>query len=139
MFHRQNSLRSHEVRFAVNKFVDMFLCAGPRSRKAKHDSSDVDLQSGGCGSADDKRPRTAFTADQLDLLKKEFDDNRYLTEERRQTLAARLELHESQIKIWFQNKRAKMKKASGVRNKLALELMAQGLYNHSTVAAGTSS
>ncbi|ODN02631.1 Homeobox protein engrailed, partial [Orchesella cincta] len=82
---------------------------------------------------DEKRPRTAFTAEQLSRLKKEFDENRYLTEKRRQDLARELKLHENQIKIWFQNKRAKLKKANGQRGGLALQLMAQGLYNHSTV------
>ncbi|KAF8770094.1 Homeobox protein engrailed like protein [Argiope bruennichi] len=82
---------------------------------------------------DEKRPRTAFTADQLSRLKQEFQENRYLTEKRRQDLARDLKLHENQIKIWFQNKRAKIKKASGQRNPLALQLMAQGLYNHSTI------
>lgn len=81
---------------------------------------------------EEKRPRTAFTADQLARLKQEFQENRYLTEKRRQDLARELRLNESQIKIWFQNKRAKIKKASGQRNPLALQLMAQGLYNHST-------
>ncbi|GIX78337.1 homeobox protein engrailed [Caerostris extrusa] len=76
---------------------------------------------------------TAFTADQLSRLKQEFQENRYLTEKRRQDLARDLKLHENQIKIWFQNKRAKIKKASGQRNPLALQLMAQGLYNHSTI------
>ncbi|ESO04671.1 hypothetical protein HELRODRAFT_127402, partial [Helobdella robusta] len=78
---------------------------------------------------DEKRPRTAFTGDQLARLKREFNENKYLTEERRTCLAKELSLNESQIKIWFQNKRAKMKKASGVKNQLALQLMAQGLYN----------
>lgn len=83
--------------------------------------------------SEDKRPRTAFSGAQLARLKHEFAENRYLTERRRQQLSAELGLNEAQIKIWFQNKRAKIKKASGQKNPLALQLMAQGLYNHSTV------
>lgn len=82
---------------------------------------------------DDKRPRTAFNQEQLAILKKEFAANQYLTEERRISLSSTLGLNESQIKIWFQNKRAKLKKSSGIPNRLAIELMAQGLYNHSTL------
>lgn len=82
--------------------------------------------------SEDKRPRTAFTAEQLQRLKAEFQASRYITEQRRQALAHELKLNESQIKIWFQNKRAKIKKATGFKNGLAVKLMAQGLYNHST-------
>nr|CAD2185502.1 unnamed protein product [Meloidogyne enterolobii] len=60
---------------------------------------------------EDKRPRTAFTVEQLERLKGQFIANRYLTEKRRQELAHELGLNESQIKIWFQNKRAKLKKS----------------------------
>ena len=84
-------------------------------------------------SAAEKRPRTAFSSDQLGRLKREFDENRYLTEERRRNLATELGLNENQIKIWFQNKRAKIKKNTGQKGDLAQMLMAQGLYNHSTV------
>ncbi|KAM9334405.1 homeobox protein engrailed-1b [Symphorus nematophorus] len=96
--------------------------SGPRTRKLKKKKN----------SKEDKRPRTAFTAEQLQRLKNEFQANRYITEQRRQSLAQELNLNESQIKIWFQNKRAKIKKATGYKNGLALQLMAQGLYNHST-------
>ncbi|XP_062383686.1 homeobox protein engrailed-1-B-like [Sardina pilchardus] len=96
--------------------------SGPRTRKLKKKKNEKE----------DKRPRTAFTAEQLQRLKAEFQANRYITEQRRQSLAQELNLNESQIKIWFQNKRAKIKKATGYKNGLALQLMAQGLYNHST-------
>nr|XP_054749818.1 homeobox protein engrailed-like [Lytechinus pictus] len=96
---------------------------GPRTRKVKRREK----------KADEKRPRTAFSASQLQRLKQEFQQSNYLTEQRRRSLAKELTLSESQIKIWFQNKRAKIKKASGLKNGLARQLMAQGLYNHSTV------
>lgn len=69
----------------------------------------------------------------LSGIQREFNENRYLNERRRQELSGELGLNEAQIKIWFQNKRAKIKKSSGQKNPLALQLMAQGLYNHSTV------
>jgi len=83
---------------------------------------------------DDKRPRTAFSADQLKRLRHEFTANRYLTEERRKHLCSELGLSENQLKIWFQNKRAKLKKSTGDKGDLAKMLETQGLYNHQTVA-----
>ena len=87
----------------------------------------------GSTSPKDKRPRTAFNSEQLARLKREFEENRYLNEERRKSLSQELGLNENQIKIWFQNKRAKIKKTSGQKGELAQMLAAQGLYNHSTV------
>ena len=102
---------------------------GPRCRRVKKERT----AGAKAGSAEEKRPRTAFTSEQLARLKSEFNENRYLNEKRRQDLANELQLHENQIKIWFQNKRAKIKKTTGHKNPLAMQLMAQGLYNHSTV------
>jgi homeobox protein engrailed len=94
--------------------------SGPRARKAKKKEEE------------DKRPRTAFSGDQLERLRKEFQANRYLTEDRRVNLSRELGLSESQLKIWFQNKRAKLKKCQGEKGELAKILEKQGLYNHQT-------
>lgn len=106
--------------------------SGPRMRKIKKKDK-IPTSTVDAASADEKRPRTAFSSEQLARLRKEFEENRYLNEDRRRALANELGLNETQIKIWFQNKRAKLKKATGTKGDLAKMLAAQGLYNHATV------
>jgi len=111
--------------------------SGPRIRKIKKkdkiQQSSPNSAAAAASAAEDKRPRTAFSSEQLARLRKEFEENRYLNEDRRRALANELGLNETQIKIWFQNKRAKLKKATGTKGDLAKMLAAQGLYNHATV------
>ncbi|KAL6102005.1 nkx1-2 [Pungitius sinensis] len=57
-----------------------------------------------------RRARTAFTYEQLVALENKFRSTRYLSVCERLNLALSLSLTETQVKIWFQNRRTKWKK-----------------------------
>ncbi|XP_051992977.1 homeobox protein HMX1-like [Xyrauchen texanus] len=76
------------------------------------------------GSARKKKTRTVFSRSQVFQLESTFDLKRYLSSSERAGLAASLHLTETQVKIWFQNRRNKWKR------QLAADLEAAN-FNHS--------
>jgi homeo-domain-only family protein len=57
-----------------------------------------------------RRQRTTFSSEQTLRLELEFGRSEYISRSRRFELAERLALSETQVKIWFQNRRAKDKR-----------------------------
>ncbi|XP_071539878.1 uncharacterized protein [Panulirus ornatus] len=57
-----------------------------------------------------KRIRTAFSPSQLLKLEQAFEKNQYVVGAERKQLAQSLNLSETQVKVWFQNRRTKHKR-----------------------------
>uniref|UniRef100_A0A182R0I4 Homeobox protein unplugged n=1 Tax=Anopheles farauti TaxID=69004 RepID=A0A182R0I4_9DIPT len=84
----------------------------------------------GTESSKSRRRRTAFTSEQLLELEREFHAKKYLSLTERSQIATSLKLSEVQVKIWFQNRRAKWKRVKAGLN-------SHGLGNRSAGGSGS--
>ncbi|TRY58597.1 hypothetical protein DNTS_015178 [Danionella cerebrum] len=87
----RNRFFGHRFQAGSEMSQDTLLLHGPFSRKPK-------------------RIRTAFSPSQLLRLERAFDKNHYVVGAERKQLANSLSLSETQVKVWFQNRRTKYKR-----------------------------
>lgn len=96
--HNENDISNEE---ATSKVVS-------KKRKSRSSNSKTNIST----NETNKRIRTIFTQEQLDKLEIEFNRQQYMVGSERSYLANSLNLSESQVKIWFQNRRIKWRKTS---------------------------
>ncbi|XP_029300658.1 barH-like homeobox 1b isoform X2 [Cottoperca gobio] len=87
---------------------------GDREISSSRDSSQVRMKK-------PRKARTAFTDHQLAQLERSFERQKYLSVQDRMELAASLNLTDTQVKTWYQNRRTKWKRQTAV----GLELLAE--------------
>ncbi|KAI6201246.1 CBN-MLS-2 protein [Aphelenchoides besseyi] len=86
--------------------------ASPVGSDASADHNDNEIGTGTLNGIRKKKTRTVFSRSQVSQLEMAFNESKYLNSTQRSQLALLLSLTETQVKIWFQNRRNKWKRQS---------------------------
>ncbi|XP_052896755.1 homeobox protein unplugged [Anopheles moucheti] len=113
--------------------TDSDACSEDDCTQNSSSSGRVGKSGSGAETSKSRRRRTAFTSEQLLELEREFHAKKYLSLTERSQIATSLKLSEVQVKIWFQNRRAKWKRVKAGLNSHGL-----GSRNASGSTSGTT-
>ncbi|XP_037079340.1 homeobox protein B-H1-like [Pollicipes pollicipes] len=97
------------------------LKTGPAHRQEELSPSSQGQNGCSLKSKKSRKARTAFSDHQLQTLERNFERQKYLSVQDRMEMAASLNLTDTQVKTWYQNRRTKWKRQTAV----GMELLAE--------------
>ncbi|VDO00604.1 unnamed protein product [Rodentolepis nana] len=104
----ENRLSDKEENFLREDDDDMKLSPGAMGAQPPRKTTNNHQQS--LRSTSKRKPRILFSQTQVYELEKRFNQQRYLSAPDREQLALQLKMSSQQVKIWFQNRRYKLKR-----------------------------